>query len=44
MRSLSCGRALDFIASRDLAAGEEIRTNYNGDPDSKKKVWFEVGE
>jgi len=37
-------RALDFIALRDIAAGEEIRTNYNGDPDSKKKVWFEVDE
>jgi len=33
---------IDFIALRDIAPGEEIRTNYNGDPDSKKKVWFEV--
>ena len=37
-------RSIDFIALRDIAAGEEIRTNYNGDPDSKKMVWFEVSE
>jgi uncharacterized protein len=37
-------RCIDFIALRDIAAGEEIRTNYNGEPDSKKKVWFEVDE
>ena len=36
--------SIDFIALRDIAAGEEIRTNYNGDPDSKKMVWFEVNE
>jgi hypothetical protein len=35
---------IDFIALRDIAAGEEIRTNYNGDPASKKMVWFEVTE
>lgn len=37
-------RSIDFIALRDIAAGEEIRTNYNGEPDSKKRVWFEVSE
>ena len=35
---------IDFIALRDIAAGEEIRTNYNGVPDDRKKVWFEVSE
>jgi hypothetical protein len=35
---------IDFIALRDIAAGEEIRTNYNGDPASKKMMWFEVSE
>lgn len=35
---------IDFIALKDIAPGEEIRTNYNGDPDSKKMVWFEVSE
>jgi uncharacterized protein len=37
-------RTIDFIALRDIAAGEEIRTNYNGDPDSKKVMWFQVSE
>ncbi|HEY3643750.1 MAG TPA: SET domain-containing protein [Gammaproteobacteria bacterium] len=37
-------RSIDFIALRDIAVGEEIRTNYNGDPESKKLVWFEVSE
>jgi len=35
---------IDFVALRDIAAGEEIRTNYNGEPDSRKMVWFEVSE
>lgn len=33
---------IDFIALRDIAAGEEIRMNYNGQPDSRQKLWFEV--
>ncbi len=37
-------RTIDFIALRDIAAGEEIRTNYNGVPESRKLVWFEVSE
>lgn len=37
-------RSIDFIALQDIAAGEEIRTNYNGEPDSKKIVWFEVSD
>ena len=37
-------RTIDFIALWDIAAGEEIPTNYNGVPDSKKMVWFEVSE
>lgn len=37
-------RSIDFIALRDIAAGEEIRTNYNGEPESRKMVWFEVSE
>jgi len=35
---------IDFVALRDIAAGEEIRTNYNGEPDNRKMVWFEVDE
>lgn len=33
---------IDFIALRDIAEGEEIKTNYNGDPDSRKGLWFSV--
>jgi SET domain-containing protein len=33
---------IDFIALRDIAAGEEIRTNYNGDPAGREPVWFAV--
>ena len=36
--------SIDFIALRDIAAGEEIRTNYNGEPESKKMVWFVVSK
>ena len=27
---------------REIAPGEEITTNYNGDPESRKAVWFEA--
>ena len=32
---------IDFFAVKDIAAGEEITVNYNGDPDDPKPVWFE---
>lgn len=35
---------IDFVALRDIAAGEEIRTSYNGNPVDRKRVWFEVNE
>ncbi len=31
----------DFIALRDIDPGEEIFTNYNGDPDDHTPLWFE---
>lgn len=31
-----------FVARRDIARGEEITTNYHGDPDSTEPVWFSV--
>ncbi|MCB0562304.1 MAG: SET domain-containing protein-lysine N-methyltransferase [Lewinellaceae bacterium] len=34
------GLTLDFYALRDIAAGEEITVNYNGDPDKRDKLWF----
>jgi uncharacterized protein len=35
---------IDFIALRALAAGEEITVNYDGTPDSREPVWFDVRE
>jgi len=34
----------EFTAMRDIAPGEEIRVNYNGEPTSRAAVWFEVLE
>jgi hypothetical protein len=33
---------MDFVMIRDVAPGEEIRTNYNRDPLDMSPVWFEV--
>ena len=33
-----------FTALRDIARGEEITVNYNGDPGDRSPVWFEVIE
>jgi SET domain-containing protein len=33
-----------FVAIRAIAEGEEITINYNGDPKSRAKVWFDVLE
>ena len=33
---------LDMIAYRDIEAGEEITANYNGSPDDKSPIWFDV--
>ncbi|OYD97507.1 SET domain-containing protein-lysine N-methyltransferase [Nostoc sp. 'Peltigera membranacea cyanobiont' 210A] len=35
-------RELDLIAYRDIEAGEEITANYNGSPDDKSPIWFDV--
>ncbi len=34
-------RTINFYAYSDIEAGEEIRINYNGDPDDKTRLWFE---
>jgi uncharacterized protein len=34
----------EFTALRDIQPGEEITVNYNGEPRSRKAVWFEVVE
>lgn len=33
---------ITYIAWCDIAAGEELCINYNGDEDSQEKVWFEL--
>ncbi len=33
--------SLDIYAYKDILPGEEILVNYNGDPDSQAKVWFD---
>jgi SET domain-containing protein len=32
---------IEFVAARDIEAGQEITINYNGDPNSRKPIWFE---
>lgn len=32
--------SMEFVALRDIEAGEEITINYNGRPDSKEPLWF----
>ena len=34
--------AMEYIAVRDIAAGEEICINYNGVVDDESAVWFDV--
>lgn len=34
--------SIEFIAISDIEAGDEITVNYNGDPDSRKAIWFET--
>jgi SET domain-containing protein len=38
------GRTKEFTAIRDIAAGEEITVNYNGEPGDETPVGFEVVE
>jgi SET domain-containing protein len=35
-------QTIRFVALRDIAAGEELTTNYNGDPANSKPVWFDA--
>lgn len=37
-------RAKRFVAIREIAAGEEITINYNGAPEDRTPVWFDVIE
>ena len=31
---------IQFVALREISEGEEVTTNYNGDPESRAPVWF----
>jgi hypothetical protein len=33
---------IEFVALKDIEAGEEITINYNGNPESQKEVWFDA--
>jgi SET domain-containing protein len=33
---------IEYVALRDIAAGEEITVNYNGTPHDRTPVWFHV--
>jgi SET domain-containing protein len=35
---------LDFYSIADIKEGEEITINYNGDPNDKSPLWFDVLE
>lgn len=35
-------RTIQFVALRDIEAGEEVTTNYNGNPENPKPVWFDA--
>jgi len=37
-------QSMDFLAIRDIEAGEEITTNYNGLTGDSKPLWFTVKE
>ena len=36
------GRTKLFVALRDIQRGEEITVNYNGEPEDRSPVWFDV--
>ncbi|MEH2066266.1 MAG: SET domain-containing protein [Nostoc sp.] len=33
---------VEYIAYRDIEAGEEMTANYNGSPEDKSPIWFDV--
>lgn len=38
------GHTKIFVAIRDIDPGEEITVNYNGEPDDRSPMWFDVIE
>lgn len=43
-RQRTRAKLIDFIALRDIEAGEEVTLNYNGDPDGDGAMAFPVAE
>jgi len=43
-RKLFAERAIEYVALADIAAGDEIVINYNGDPLDRAPLWFAVVE
>ena len=37
-------QVIEVLALRDIESGEEIFINYNGEPDDRDKLWFDVVE
>lgn len=37
-------KIMDFVAIKDIEAGEEITVNYNGESNDNDPVWFDVIE
>lgn len=35
---------MEYLALRDIAKGDEITVNYNGSPEDRGAVWFEIAE
>ncbi|MEH1782958.1 SET domain-containing protein [Nostoc sp.] len=35
-------REVEYIAYQDIEVGEEMTANYNGSPDDKSPIWFDV--
>lgn len=38
----SAKKTIDYYAYKDIYEGQEVLINYNGDPEDKTPVWFEV--
>jgi uncharacterized protein len=41
---LTADLRIDFLALRDIDAGEELTFNYNGRPSDRSPLWFEARE
>lgn len=35
-------QTMEYVAIKDIEEGEEVTINYNGSPDNRSPVWFDV--